>query len=205
MTAESYIILLEAVALGLLPIFLVFHWSKYAYSKFRSQLWELRDDLTDDFLNGTIEWSPEAEKLLRVIETYIREAPRHSFADVRLAILALKNLDQLSSLEDDILGPRLNPTDRQRMAAYLNRLVAATSWHLVAGSPSGWLAWTWATLRQTFSGANGSRQEENGKSLPENAVRVELVEMPRLMPSHKRRPDPQPGPLLAGRTRPSQC
>jgi hypothetical protein len=134
MSIRDFVIFVEALSAGLLPVVLIFHVTNYQHSKFRNELWELRDELADDLLLGRLKWSPRAEILLRLVETYIRFAPRHSFVDVQLAIRALKDQD-IPDPVDDILGPQVDPTGRQRMASYLDRLITACTHHMYTGVP----------------------------------------------------------------------
>ena len=79
------------LAAAFLPFGLLFQYSNWQHSKFRNRLWNLRDALVDELLDGNIEFSRGARVLLELIETHIRNTRRHTFTDIWIAYLLVRD------------------------------------------------------------------------------------------------------------------
>jgi hypothetical protein len=183
MTAPSIVLLLMLVALALLPIGLVLQVSNWLHSRFRTRLWNLRDSLVDDLLTGRIQFSSGAIKLLDLIETHIRNAKRHSFSDVMLAVAILRGIS-LPSITDDMLDEDVPLSDRDALLRYFNDFRSANMGHLLSSSPSGWTAAALLGLSEEIAG----RRPQVALVDPElrkQVVRVELRAMPELTPAEE--------------------
>ncbi|GAA1789317.1 hypothetical protein HC028_14740 [Planosporangium flavigriseum] len=181
MNGSSLALSFMLLAAALLPVGLILQLSNWAHSRFRNHLWNLRDSLVDDLLSGAIELSPGAIKLLDLIETHIRDAKRHSFSDVMLAVVLLGET-RLPSITDDMLNDRVPLTDRQALLKYFSDFRAANLEHLLNSSPSGWIAAAFLWLaKHTFR-----RRPDAAPVNPElqkQVIRVELRVMPEFMPA----------------------
>lgn len=175
---EMMIVLL--VVAGLLPVGLLLQVSNWAHSRFRNRLWHLRDDLVDDLLSGSIQFSPGSVRLLGIVETHIRNTKRHTFTDVLLAVALAKDLN-LTSITEAVTEDTTPEADREALLAYFDRFRVANFHHLLASSPSGWIAWCLLTVRRIAARLLPDEVEQN-PSIRKQVVRVELKAIPEMSP-----------------------
>lgn len=139
MTTATLAVLTSSVVAGLLPVILVLQFKNLAASRFRSELWQLRDDLMDDILFGRIAMSDRSRLTLRAIEAQIKIAGRHTMVDLLLATAVYRNQD-LPSLKDEVLRAEGPVGDRQALIDYVCELQDASMNHLFRGSVFGWMS-----------------------------------------------------------------
>jgi hypothetical protein len=180
------VMVLTALLLWLLPL----HLGNMAHSHFRDRLWRVRDNLVDDLLFGRLQPRREAQELLRLIESHIRAAGRHTYLDVRLVLKIYKDEDMLD-LTDELLGGDLPVTERQRLAKHLCDFLDACRDHLDRGSLLGLLSYLgWQARR-----VRGKRAQHDGwqhhdqqlRNQRNQEARIQAIEIPRLYPKRKKR------------------
>lgn len=165
-----------------------FHIPNTMHSRYRSKLWEIRDDLVDDLIFSRLHRSAPALALLDVLETTIRYVPRHTITDVGIAALMLRDED-VPGLMDRLLSDEVPPSERVRLTSYLTRFADVSLDHLLWGSPSGWTAQLgWRFLRPML--VRRYERELSRVGVRERTARVEIFGLPRLastkstLPSH---------------------
>jgi hypothetical protein len=194
MTVNTTSYFLVLVALALMPIVTIIQLTHLAHTCYRDRLWRLRDDLVDDLLLGRIEPSQGALRLLRVVETHIRIAGRHSLADLLFALFLLRP-KEIPSISDEILGGDIRPTDRATLASYFQRLNQANIWHLYAGSVLGWFVFIGLHALRIVPYLGKRRNAGVRPKLTQQAERLEL-RMPELAPSRRAMEGSDRGPIL---------
>jgi hypothetical protein len=99
---------------------------------------------------------------------------------VLLALAVTRDIE-LPSITADISGSSASPADREALLRYFDEFRIANFHHLLASSPSGWLAWCLLTTRRIVAKIF-SRQLDDNPPLRKQVVRVELKAIPELTP-----------------------
>lgn len=187
MSAASGTIFLILIAASFLPFGLIFQYTNWQHSRFRNQLWHIRDSLVDELLAGNIEFSRGATVLLHVIETHIRNTRRHTLADVLIAVYLLRNVE-LPSITDQMLDDGVRPSDRKVLLRYFNEFREANSSYLKRCSLSGWLVAfrLWLKNSRPLNRKAGQAATPALRQQVERVERVELRAIPELAPPAKR-------------------
>lgn len=179
MSTATLVVLTFSIVAGSLPVVLVLQFKSLAASRFRSKLWQLRDDLMDDLLFGRIAMSDRSRLTLRATEAQIKIAGRHTMIDLLLATAVYRN-QELRSLKDEILEAEGPVADRQALIEYVCRLQDASMSHLFRGSVFGWLAgrisaalWTDPVRQAPRTVAQAPNMETT--IMPELAAKLPLV------------------------------
>lgn len=136
MSPSSALLLGVTLATAVLPFVLIFLDSRLAHSRYRNELWLLRDRLVDDVLEGRIQRTAGTDLALRLVETHIRVAGRHTLTDLLLAMATFRNRPP-TPVAREILEAGVRSSDIPRLTNYLNQLWDASAKHLLRASPLG--------------------------------------------------------------------
>lgn len=185
MTRSSALIFTLLLLTGGLPIILTIQLASLTHSRFRNELWQLRDALVDDVLSGRLKRSNGARKLLIVIEAYMRLTRRHTLMDLILATAVLRK-QELPSLPEEILRDDAEPADRALLTSYLDRFRTMFMTYLTKGSPSSRLTSVALGVLDAVSRRGRRHRREGAPSFRDQAVRVEVIVMSELFPSRRR-------------------
>lgn len=198
MSLNSATLFVMLIAVALSPFFLIFQITRLAHSAFRNKLWVIRDSLVDDLRLGRVQRSQGAERLLDLVQMHIDIAGRHTFSDTLLGLAIYRSPGSVN-VHNDVLGDSAPAGDRQRLTGYLNELRRASLTHLTWASPSGWIALPLLRFvgharnvrlrRRVELSQRQIRENLRAKALRDEAERVELQVMPKLIPRNSGRLD----------------
>lgn len=146
------------------------------HSRYRHALWDIRDDLVDDLLDGRLAMSKASRELLLRIHLAIRYAPEHTIRSAVTSAILLRGVE-ITALRKILTSKAVPPDQQKLLLAHYEVLEKATVHHLLWGSPSGWLLVAVAQVLPR-SEAQRHRREE----VQRRASR-ELSALPRLYPS----------------------
>jgi hypothetical protein len=186
--AESILLLLLIVT-AILPFAMILQIANWSHSRYRNKLWNLRDSLVDDLIARNIEFGPGAVKLLDLFETHIRNARRHTFSDLYIAVLLLRKVE-IPSITEEMLGSDVRSSDQKILREYFERYRRINFSYLLSSSPSGWFVSLWLALNKLHRHGPDD-QPERSAARRKQVVRVELKAMPELAPpsrTHHRGP-----------------
>lgn len=108
------------------------------HSRFRHALWDVRDSIVDDVLDGRLTLNPATRKLLTTVHLAIKFAPDHTMRSGLTSVMLLRG-EQIMPLEK-VLTSKAVPRDQQPvLIGHYEKMSHATVEHLLWGSPSGWL------------------------------------------------------------------
>ncbi len=139
------------------------------HSRFRHQLWALRDDLVDDAIAGRVRQDAAFGMLMALLTSGIADASRHTMMAAALNVKHTRHLVPKRLVDDIVLGGEGGP-ERALMAGYLDRYRRISKHHLLTGAPSGWLYWV------------AKQAQRQRQDLPGAAVDMEIVEAPAKRP-----------------------
>lgn len=135
------------------------------HSKFRHQLWAIRDDLVDDALAGRVQRDLPFHMLMALLENGIEDAKRHTMLAAFVEVRKAGHLVAPDIVNDIVLSGDAGRV-RTRIAEYLERYRVVSRHHLYTGAPSGWLYWL------------GKQATRARQDLPKHAVEIEIAEAP---------------------------
>ncbi len=139
MTFPGALSALLLVAAPLVGVYLIFFGiPQLQHTRFRHQLWAIRDDLVDDVIDERLSMSPEARELLLRLHLAIKYAPQHTMRSGFTSALVLRGTS-VPSLRKTLRQSKLPDAQRRRLLELYERMQQATTRHLLIGSPSGWL------------------------------------------------------------------
>jgi hypothetical protein len=117
-------------------VFFVIPWCQQ--SRYRSRLWLLRDQITDDMINGVLPTDDAVLELRTWIEGHIRYVKDFKLSNFILAIIIRKT----SPLPPMNYASRadLTPDELALLQSYEARFLRMQTRQLFAGTPFGWLA-----------------------------------------------------------------
>ncbi|WFE32061.1 hypothetical protein [Micromonospora sp. WMMD975] len=191
MNATSGLMFAILLIAAFLPFGLVFQYSNWQHSRYRNRLWNIRDSLVDELLDGNIEFSQGTQALLHVIETHIRNTRRHTFTDVMVAVFLLRNVE-LPPITDLMLDDAVRPEDRKVLMRYFVDFREANFSYLKRSSPSGWLVGLRLKLNKSRRQPSHDR-EEHSPALRQQVESAELRAIPELAPPAR---EIRRGPLI---------
>jgi hypothetical protein len=195
-TWQNGTVVLLMIATGLMPLALIVQIRGLAHSRSRNRLWKIRDSLVDRLLHGEIQASPSALKLLEVIEVNIRVVARHTLLDA-VAAAVLVGRQSMPPLADEILADELRPSDRKQLAELLAQFQRAVGDHLLAGSPSGWLALLATKIYKALYVWRRSTRPTRHKQLREQVELADISVIPAALVAAKRNVG-DAGPIFVG-------
>jgi hypothetical protein len=118
---------------------LFFGYPQLQHSRFRHELWGIRDALVDDVIDGRLPFTREVKDLLLRLHLAIRYAPDHTMRSALSSMLLMRD-QEIPNLRKSLTKARgLDAHQRDLLVAHYDGLARATVHHLVHGSPSGWL------------------------------------------------------------------
>ena len=141
------------------------------HSRFRHELWDLRDAIVDDLLDDRLAMSREVRELLLRVHLAIKYAPEHTMRSGITSALLLRDAQNVPNLRKTLEGARLPHEERVRLLMHFETLQKSTVHHLLFGSPSGWAAYAAAALMPARREGRVQRTAEK-----------ELSALPRLYP-----------------------
>jgi len=143
------------------------------HSRFRHALWDVRDAVVDDVLDGRLELNKATKQLLTTIHLAIMFAPEHTMRSAVMAVSLLKDRE-IVPLEKVLSSKAVPAQQRPLLLAHYDKVQRATTEHLLFGSPSGWVA---SLLALVFGPV---RRKEHRRV--EKTVKRELSALPSLYP-----------------------
>lgn len=175
MTVPGFVLAVLACASPVVLIYLVlFSVPNLQHSRYRHALWDIRDDIVDDVIEGRLTLNKATQELLLRVHLAIRFAPEHTIRSGLTSALLLRG-QEIPSLEKILTGKAVPTGEQARLLEHYGALQGATLHHLFFGSPSGWLIVALARLVPR-SGL------EQRKVRVEQAAKKELSALPRLYP-----------------------
>lgn len=139
---ELVVALLTASPLTAVAAYLLlFGLPRLQHSKFRHQLWAVRDAIVDDIINGRLSMSSEVKELLLRLHLAVEYAPEHTLRSGLTSSLLLRDQD-VPNLRKSLAKARLPRAERELLLSHYDAMRLATVEHLIKGSPSGRLLWS---------------------------------------------------------------
>jgi hypothetical protein len=140
----------------------------------RHRLWQLRDRVVDELLDGSYEDTEKPMQLVEDAELAIAYLERLSMFNFLVAKLAASGLDLPTKAPLDLSG--LSPSDRERLQVHLSEFQRALSKQVLLRTPSGWiitlallpLVLVITALRHLF----GSRDSEGRSVIEDTKIQV---------------------------------
>jgi hypothetical protein len=154
---------------------LLFGLPKLQHSKYRHRLWTVRDAIVDDIIDERLSLSKEAQDLLLRVHLSIKYAPDHTMRSALTSMLLLRG-QQIPNVRKSLATAKLPVAERELLTAHYEAMRAATVWHLMHGSPSGWLLH--AAARVVPLGLVGSARRVKASETADQ----ELGALPKLYP-----------------------
>jgi len=158
--------------------------------QFRQNLWRLRDEITDDVIDGKLSYHPAVNQLREHIDFSIRYAQDITFANLMVVLVSAGRVlrAQIAAAEPGCLEG-LPPDQAARLGEYRRRFGKLVSKHIISGSPSGWLAaiLIFLLLRPYWRFTGNGTNQTRPKDVVARTVSEEGVPLTDLLAASRRR------------------
>ncbi len=152
-------------------------------SRFRYDLWGLRDEIVDALLEEKVGRGAAVDHLRKQIEWTIRNADAVTPIDFALVTWSTECIDP-SHAAPDLSG--LSIEDRQMINRWRKKFAIILARHLIRGSTSGWMFFWCMTPALALRNLLARREGQKARSVVEKRVRREVRRHPALV-------EPRPG------------
>jgi hypothetical protein len=135
----------SSIILGLVILVALAAWAGVIFlipwcqrGKFRHRLWQLRDQISDDIIEGRLPHHEAVYDLRSLVDFLVKEARQVTLANMLLSRITMARLPRDKSSYEGTSSQGLEPQQVALLEYYRKLLYRTANAHLISGSVSGW-------------------------------------------------------------------